>query len=131
MALQLTGAFKEDSLANLQVRAAGGRHRRRSDRDRHRDRAPRLLPVQVEKTLERYETLDRGEAARRRSAAIFDDEEREFLDRAPRARPSGPRASASARARAGESPTSRGSCREWGGVSLVYRGSWRSRPRTA
>ncbi len=32
MALQLTGAFKEDSLANLQARLPGRRHRRRPDR---------------------------------------------------------------------------------------------------
>ena len=57
MALQLTGAFKRDALPNLQVRAAGRRDRRRPDRDRHRDGADGVLPVQVEKTLQQYETL--------------------------------------------------------------------------
>ncbi len=45
MALQLTGAFKKHALANLQVRAAGGRHRRRPDGDRHGHGAARLLPA--------------------------------------------------------------------------------------
>ena len=44
MALQLTGAYKHTSIANLQVSLPGGRHRRRPHRDRHGDRAPRLLP---------------------------------------------------------------------------------------
>ena len=44
MALQLTGAAKTESIANLQVRAAGRGDRRRPDRDRHRDRIARLLP---------------------------------------------------------------------------------------
>ena len=59
MALQLTGAFKRDALANLQVAAARGGHRRRPDRHRHRHRAGRLLPVQVEKALDRFEALCR------------------------------------------------------------------------
>ena len=44
MALQLTGAYKHTSIANLQVSLPGRRHRRRPHGDRHRDRAPRLLP---------------------------------------------------------------------------------------
>ncbi len=44
MALQLSGAFKKDSLANLQVRLPAHRHRRRPDRHRHHDRGGGLLP---------------------------------------------------------------------------------------
>ena len=45
MALQLTGAAKTDSLANLQVRLPVDRHRRRPDRDRYGNRSARLLPA--------------------------------------------------------------------------------------
>ena len=44
MALQLTGAYKKSSAREPPGAAARGRHRRRPHRDRHRDRAPRLLP---------------------------------------------------------------------------------------
>ena len=65
MALQLTGAFKRDALPNLQVRLpavviGGGLTAI--------DTATELLayyPLQVEKTLERYETLVARAAARR------------------------------------------------------------------
>ena len=43
MALQLTGAFKKDTLSNLAGPPAGRRHRRRPDRHRHGDRAVCLL----------------------------------------------------------------------------------------
>jgi hypothetical protein len=45
MALQLTGAAKTDSIANLQGPPADRRHRRRAHRDRHGDGIPRLLPA--------------------------------------------------------------------------------------
>src|SRR5262249_46641492 len=80
MALQLTGAFKEEALANLQaelpaVVIGGGLTAI--------DTATELLayyPLQAEKTLTRYEGLcrDHGEDAVR---APFDSEEREILDR--------------------------------------------------
>ena len=80
MALQLTGAFKEEALANLQaelpaVVIGGGLTAI--------DTATELLayyPIQVEKTLARYEALiaERGEQAVR---GLFDEEEREILDR--------------------------------------------------
>ena len=60
MALQLTGAFKDASLANLQVRLpavviGGG-----LDRHRHRDRAHRLLPDPGrEDCSKRYEQIVR------------------------------------------------------------------------
>ena len=79
MALQLTGAFKKDALANLQVRLpaiviGGGLTAI--------DTATELLayyPIQVEKTLNRYETLvaKHGETAIR---VDFRPEELEILD---------------------------------------------------
>ncbi len=79
MALQLTGAFKKNGLANLQARAARGRHRRRPDGDRHGDRAARVLPARSRKDLRQYEALAaaQGEEHLRQH---FDDEEREILD---------------------------------------------------
>jgi NADPH-dependent glutamate synthase beta subunit-like oxidoreductase/NAD(P)H-flavin reductase len=119
MALQLTGAFKRDALSNLQVRLpavviGGGLT--------GVDTATELLayyPVQVEKTLERYETLvaDLGEAAVR---GMMDPEEEGILDeflahgRAVRAE----RARAAA---AGEAPDFVSLVHEWGGVTLAYR----------
>src|SRR5262244_4291291 len=80
MALQLTGAFKGEALANLQVELpalviGGGLTAI--------DTATELLayyPLLAEKTLRRYEALvaEQGETAVR---AIFDREERETLDR--------------------------------------------------
>ena len=57
MALQLTGAFKKLVAGEPAGAPAGSRHRRRTDRDRYGHGAVRVLPVQVEKILERYETL--------------------------------------------------------------------------
>ncbi len=79
MALQLTGAFKRESLANLQVRLpavviGGGLTAI--------DTATELMayyPLQVEKILARYEDADRDRRARRVRAA-YDAEEREHLD---------------------------------------------------
>ena len=119
MALQLTGAFKEEALANLQaelpaVVIGGGLTAI--------DTATELLayyPIQAEKTLARYETLValHGEETVR---AIFDAEEREILDRllahGGQIRRERGRADA-----AGEAPDLAGLCREWGGVSIVYR----------
>ena len=119
MALQLTGAFKEEALANLQaelpaVVIGGGLTAI--------DTATELLayyPIQAEKTLARYETLVRphGEEAVR---ALFDAEEREILDRllghGGQVRRERARAAA-----AGEAPDLARLCREWGGVSIVYR----------
>ena len=119
MALQLTGAFKRSALPNLQVRlpavvVGGGLTAI--------DTATELLayyPVQVEKTLDRYEALvaDLGEP---RVHAMYDPEERAQLDeflahgRAVRAE----RARAAA---AGETPDFAPLVRAWGGVTLAYR----------
>jgi NAD(P)H-flavin reductase/NADPH-dependent glutamate synthase beta subunit-like oxidoreductase len=119
MALQLTGAFKRDALSNLQARLpaiviGGGLT--------GVDTATELMayyPIQVEKTLDRYEALvrDLGEA---RVRGMMDPEEQGILDeflrhgaavRAERAR---------ARA-ADEAPNFIDLIRGWGGVTLAYR----------
>ena len=126
MALQLTGAFKEEALANLQgevpaVVIGGGLTAI--------DTATELLayyPVQCEKTLQRYETLvaEQGEMAVR---ALFDREEKELLDRflhhGTEVRRERERAMA-----AGEKPDFARLCREWGGVRIVYRRSMEESP---
>lgn len=119
MALQLTGAFKKDTLSNLQVRLpavviGGGLT--------GVDTATEIFayyPVQVEKMLEKYETVvaEFGEEA---VVAKFDDEEinvfREFLEHG--------RAIRAERERAyerDETPNFVPLVQAWGGVSLVYR----------
>ena len=126
MALQLTGAFKEEALANLQaelpaVVIGGGLTAI--------DTATELLayyPLEAEKTLARYEALagERGEEPVR---ALFDDEEREILDRL--LRHGGEFRRERERARdSGEKPDLARLCREWGGVSIVYRRSLEESP---
>jgi len=119
MALQLTGAAKTDSVANLQIRLpvvviGGGLTAI--------DTATESLayyPVQVEKFLARYETLcaERGDDAVR---ASWSDEERdiadEFIDHARALR--GERAAAQAQGRA---PRIRELLGDWGGSTIVYR----------
>ena len=81
MALQLTGAFKQEALANLQVELpavviGGGLTAI--------DTATELLayyPLRSRRRSRRYETLGRRARARRPLRAIFDEEEREILDR--------------------------------------------------
>ena len=119
MALQLTGAFKREALPNLQARVpavviGGGLTAI--------DTATELMayyPLQVEKTLQRYDILaaEFGEA---RVRASYDAEELELLDeylahgRAVRAE----RARAEA---AGEAPNFVPLVRAWGGVTIAYR----------
>src|SRR5438445_1311957 len=126
MALQLTGAYKKSSMANLQVRLpaiviGGGLTAI--------DTATELFayyPVQAEKILERYELTsgDFGEPAVR---AAYDREELQILDeflehgRAIRAE----RARAAA---AGEKPNFIPLVRGWGGVSIAYRKSMLDSP---
>jgi len=119
MALQLTGAFKRDSLANLQVQLpaiviGGGLTAI--------DTATELLayyPVQVEKVLERYEVLT-GEGGTDRGFERFDEEERRifetFLEHGRAVRAERQRA-----AKAGEPPDFISLVRGWGGVSICYR----------
>ena len=119
MALQLTGAFKADALANLQVRlpavvVGGGLT--------GVDTATELLayyPLQVEKMLDRHQALlaATGQDVVR---AVLDGEEQGILDeflahgRAVRAE----RARAAA---AGDLPDFVPLMRAWGGVTLAYR----------
>ncbi|HUR82092.1 MAG TPA: FAD-dependent oxidoreductase [Thermoanaerobaculia bacterium] len=126
MALQLTGAFKKNSLANLQVRLpavviGGGLTAI--------DTATELFayyPVQVEKVLARYETMcaELGEEVVR---AGYDAEETIILDellthgRAVREE----RARAAA---AGEAPDFIPLVRSWGGVTIAYRKSMLDSP---
>ncbi len=119
MALQLTGAFKKDTLSNLQVRLpavviGGGLT--------GIDTATELFayyPVQVEKMLKKWEDVAKeyGEEA---AFEKFDEEERgvlrEFLEHGRAIREERHRA-----ARAGEVPNFIPLVRSWGGVSLIYR----------
>ncbi len=119
MSLQLTGAFKKDTLSNLQVRLpaiviGGGLT--------GIDTATEIFayyPVQVEKMLEKFEqvTAEFGEEA---VWAKFDEEElrvmQEFLEHGKEVRAERERAS-----EAGEEPNFVPLVQSWGGVSLVYR----------
>jgi NAD(P)H-flavin reductase/NADPH-dependent glutamate synthase beta subunit-like oxidoreductase len=119
MALQLTGAFKRGALPNLQARLpavviGGGLT--------GIDTATELFayyPVQVEKTLDRYEQLcaDSSDAAVR---GMYDPEEQatldEFLEHGRAMRAERRRAEA-----AGERPDFIPLVRSWGGVTLAYR----------
>ncbi|MBV6496198.1 MAG: Dihydroorotate dehydrogenase B (NAD(+)), electron transfer subunit [Pyrinomonadaceae bacterium] len=119
MALQLTGAFKKDTLSNLQVRMpavviGGGLT--------GIDTATELFayyPVQCEKMLDRYEEIvdEFGEEA---VFARFDEEEKnalsEFLAHGREIRAERQRAK-----EAGEEPNFVPLIKSWGGVSLVYR----------
>jgi NADPH-dependent glutamate synthase beta subunit-like oxidoreductase/NAD(P)H-flavin reductase len=119
MALQLTGAFKKDTLSNLQVRlpaivSGGGLT--------GVDTTTELFayyPVQVEKMLVKYEQIvaDFGEDHVQNA---FDAEELqvlpEFLDHARQLRAERERAAA-----VGEAPNFVPLIQSWGGVSLVYR----------
>ncbi len=119
MALQLTGAFKREAFANLQVRLpaivlGGGLTAI--------DTATELMafyPLQVEKLLLRYEALcaDIGEAQVRTG---FDEEERQQLDEFI-AHGQRVRAEREEAAREQRPPRFVELVRSWGGVSLVYR----------
>ncbi len=119
MALQLTGAFKRSSLANLQVRLpaiviGGGLTAI--------DTATELLayyPVQVEKALEQFERLCR-ELGEDQVRKMCDAEETEILDtflehgRAVRAERELARSE-------NRPPDFISLCQSWGGVSIAYR----------
>jgi NADPH-dependent glutamate synthase beta subunit-like oxidoreductase/NAD(P)H-flavin reductase len=119
MALQLTGAFKRNALANLQTRLpaiviGGGLTAI--------DTATELMayyPVQVEKTLAQYETLTR-EAGEERVRAGYDPEELALLDEYL-AHGRAVRAERERAERAGEPPDFIALVRAWGGVTLAYR----------
>ncbi len=118
MALQLSGAFKRDSLASLQVRLpalviGGGLTGIDTTTE-----AAAYYPVQVEKFLERWEAL--GHEAAATLELTYDHEEREvaleFLEHGRAVRAERTRAVA-----AGEVPNFAPLVEKWGGVSLVYR----------
>lgn len=119
MALQLTGAFKKDTLSNLQVRLpavviGGGLT--------GIDTATELFayyPVQCEKMLAKHEQVV-AEFGEEKVAEHFDEEEirvlQEFLGHGREIRAERARAAA-----AGEEPNFIPLVRGWGGVSLIYR----------
>ncbi|MFN2500719.1 MAG: FAD-dependent oxidoreductase [Pyrinomonadaceae bacterium] len=119
MALQLTGAFKKETLSNLQVRLpavviGGGLT--------GIDTATELFayyPVQCEKMLGKYEQVV-AEFAEEKVVEAFDEEEirvlQEFLEHGREIRAERERA-----ADAGEAPSFIPLVRGWGGVSLIYR----------
>lgn len=119
MALQLTGAFKQSSLASLQIRLpaivlGGGLTAI--------DTATELLayyPVQVEKTLDQFESLSR-ELGEETVLKMCGDEEREilaeFLNHGRAVR----REREAARREVRE-PDLISLCRSWGGVRICYR----------
>ena len=119
MALQLTGAAKTDSLANLQVRLpvviiGGGLTAIDTATE-----ALAYYPLQVEKFLARYETLiaERGEESVRAGWTPPEaDTAAEFLDHARKIR-----AERAAAAREGRKPQFAELVRQWGGATLVYR----------
>lgn len=126
MALQLSGAYKKESLASLQVRLpalviGGGL----TGIDTTTEVAA-YYPVQVEKFLDRFESLaaERGEDS---LWEAYDAEEKEVAQeflahgkavRAERARAKG----------AGEAPDLATLVTAWGGVALVYRKSINDSP---
>ncbi|MCO5334675.1 MAG: FAD-dependent oxidoreductase [Pyrinomonadaceae bacterium] len=119
MSLQLTGAFKKDTLSNLQIRLpavviGGGLT--------GVDSATEIFayyPIQVEKMLQKYEQVVE-EFGEEKVMKAFDPEELtvlpEFLEHARAIRAERVRA-----AEAGEEPDLLSMVRSWGGVSLVYR----------
>ncbi len=119
MALQLTGAFKKDTLSNLQVRLpavviGGGLT--------GIDTATEIFayyPVQVEKMLGKYEQVVE-QFGEEKVLAAYDPEElaifKEFIEHGRAVRAERARAAA-----AGEEPNFVPLVHGWGGVSLVYR----------
>ncbi len=119
MSLQLNGAFKKDTLSNLQVRLpavviGGGLT--------GVDTSTEIFayyPVQVEKMLEMFETLS-AEFGKEAVLAKFDEEElsvfQEFIEHGKEIRAERVRAQ-----NAGEEPNFVPLVQSWGGVSLVYR----------
>jgi len=126
MALQLTGAAKEDSLANLQVRLpavviGGGLTAIDTATE-----AQAYYIKQVEKVLQRFEALEAAYGADHVLARL-DEESRtildEFLEHGRAVRAERERA-----AKEGAKPDFVSLLRGWGGVSIVYRRSINESP---
>ncbi|MBI2920406.1 MAG: FAD-dependent oxidoreductase [Planctomycetes bacterium] len=127
MALQLTGAYKQSSLANLQLRLpaiviGGGLTAVDATTE-----AAAYYPRQVEKFLERWEKLVASGRTEEEMFARYDEEERgiarDFLAHGRAVRAERERARA-----AGEEPHFARLVREWGGVTMVYRKSLQDSP---
>ncbi len=127
MALQLTGAFKESTIANLQVQLpalviGGGLTGVDTTTEMFA-----YYPVQVEKMLHRYETLVADAGEEKFWSAYHTTEERElaelFLSHGRAIRAERERAAA-----ANEEPNFVPLVKSWGGVSLVYRKSLQDSP---
>ena len=126
MALQLSGAAKRSSLANLQVRLPAGVI---GGGLTAIDTATELLayyPLQVEKILHRYETLA-GVFGEDKVRAGYDEEELglldEFLEHGRAIREERQRAET-----AGETPDFLPLLNQWGGVTVFYRRGMRNSP---
>jgi NADPH-dependent glutamate synthase beta subunit-like oxidoreductase/NAD(P)H-flavin reductase len=126
MALQLTGAYKHTSIANLQVSLpaiviGGGLTAI--------DTATELLAyylVQIEKTVERFEILEKS-LTKEQLARLFDDEEtRQMQEHVAHGRAL--RAEKEAAARENRRPDVQKLLASWGGVTLVYRKSLQESP---
>jgi NADPH-dependent glutamate synthase beta subunit-like oxidoreductase len=127
MGLQLTGAYKHTSIANLQVSLpavviGGGLTAM--------DTATELLAyyqVQVEKELERYDLLVQSGRSASDVRAMFDDEEWETLEQ-HLAHGRALRDEKRAAAAEGRDPNVQRLLDSWGGVTLVYRKSLADSP---
>jgi len=126
MALQLTGAAKESSLANLQVRLPAGVI---GGGLTAIDTATELMayyPVQVEKILHRYETLS-AQLGEDMIRSRLDSEESailgEFLAHGSAIRAERERAKT-----AGEPPNFQPLLDQWGGVTIFYRKGMKDSP---
>jgi NADPH-dependent glutamate synthase beta subunit-like oxidoreductase/NAD(P)H-flavin reductase len=119
MALQLTGAAKKNSIANLQLRLpavviGGGLTAIDTATE-----AAAYYPVQVEKYLDRYEVVTK-EFGEDEFWKMYDDEEKiivkEFIKHGREVKEERKRAEA-----AGEKPNFVPLVRKWGGVTIAYR----------
>jgi NADPH-dependent glutamate synthase beta subunit-like oxidoreductase/NAD(P)H-flavin reductase len=127
MALQLSGGYKAESIANLQIRLpalviGGGL----TGIDTATELAA-YYPVQVSKFLARWESLAADAGGEAALWKMYDGEEaevaREFLEHGRAVRAERARAEA-----AGEQPNFQPLIDAWGGVSLVYRRGLKDSP---
>jgi NADPH-dependent glutamate synthase beta subunit-like oxidoreductase/NAD(P)H-flavin reductase len=126
MALQLTGAAKSSSMANLQVRLPAGVIGGGLTGIDTTTELQAYYPVQVEKILDRFEKL--GEIHGEHTIlARYDDEEteilNEFLEHGKAIRAERQRAE-----KAGEQPDFQPLIEKWGGVTMFYRKSMKDAP---